>query len=114
MRDVVRDFGNMDARLHGGNVLHPTGDDVDAAHVLGVVLLVVLLQQPVDRGDHADDLFFRDLHAPTDRVAVGIIVGGCEIGEVFPAKQQAGVLRPAYTLPTGETYEVIAHPGVIP
>lgn len=59
---AVRHPGYLDVRFHGINVFDHASDDAGAAHILGLIRFVVLLKQPVDGGDHADDLFFRDLH----------------------------------------------------
>src|SRR5580693_735089 len=112
--NVIRHLGYMDGRLHGRNVLHRLLDDVDPAHVLRFKGFIVLLKQPVDGGDHAYDLFLGDLHTAAYGVAVWIVVGCREISEMFLAEQQAGVLRSADPLATGETDEVIAHAGVLP
>ena len=77
-----------------GDVFDYGGDDVGAAGYLGFDAGGGLgVEEPVYGGDHADELFFGDLHAAAYALA-GVVVGGREIDEVLlGAEEQACVLR---------------------
>ena len=81
--DVVGDGLLEEVGGEGGDVLDHGGDDVGAAGDLGLDAGGGLgVEEPIDGGDHADDLFLGDLHAAAYALT-GVVVGGCEFDEVF-------------------------------
>ncbi len=75
---------------------------------------MVELHEALERDEHAQHLFLVDLHAATDRVAVGRRVGAGRGDQVLAPEQQAGALRAANALAARERHEVEAHRGELP
>ena len=100
--------------FNGGDVVDGGADGVDLLHPATEHGGVGLGEEPVDGGDHADELFLGDFHAAADALVDGAIVGGGEIDEVFAAEEEAGVLRAADAFAAGEADKVEAHAGELP
>ena len=113
--DVVGDGLLEEGGGEGGDVFDDGGDDVGAAGDLGFDASGGLgVEQPVDGGDHADDLLLGDLHAAAYALT-GAVVGGGEVDEVFSgAEKEASVLGASDAFAAGEGDEVEAHAGVLP
>ena len=113
MRHMVCNLRNDCFCAHGRKTLHHARDPVGALLVVALHGLLGVRQNPVDRGDHAADLFLRDLHAAPNTVG-RVVVPRSKPGQFLAAQQQACVLRPAHTLAARERDQVEAHAGVLP
>src|SRR5580704_549531 len=99
MGNVICDLRNDGFSRYGRNSLYRISDKVSTFLIVALHGLFRVRENPIDGGNHPDDLLLGDLHAATDTVSRIVVLIG-EIGQVLFAKQQPGVLRTAYPFTT--------------
>ena len=75
-----------DLRFDAGQAFQTGRDPFGAAPKFLLHPFIRLAEQPVDRGDHADDLLLGYLHAAPDPVE-RVVVGRRRRNKIFPAQQ---------------------------
>src|SRR4029078_8732678 len=113
MWNMVGDLWNHGFRPDRRDVLDGTGNEIDPLLVVALHRHFRLRKNPVDRRNHADNLFLRYLHAPLEPVSRIVIRMG-QICQNLPPQQKTRILWTAYPLAPGKSDKIEAHAGVFP
>src|SRR5215467_8297786 len=113
MWNMVGNLWNHRFRPDRRDALDGTRDEIDPLLVVTLHRHFRLRKNPVDRRNHANNLFLRYLHAAADPVSRIIIRMG-QVCQDLSAQQKTRVLWTKYSFDPGKSDKVETHAGVFP